>query len=54
MADDKPTYPNAEVMVPVPVEVLHGRRRDEQAAGNALVEGAHKNARRVPTPSAAR
>jgi glyoxylase-like metal-dependent hydrolase (beta-lactamase superfamily II) len=48
MADNKPTYPNAEVMVPAAEwKYFMDDGEMSKAAGNALVEGAHKNARRV-------
>lgn len=48
VADNKPTYPNAEVMVPAAEwKYFMDDGEMSKAAGNALVEGAHKNARRV-------
>ncbi len=48
MADNKPTYPNAEIMVPAAEwKYFTDDGEMSKAAGNALVEGAHKNARRV-------
>ena len=47
-ADNKPAFPNAEVMVPAAEwKYFMDDGEMSKAAGNALVEGAYKNARRV-------